>query len=133
MLAVLAQDEGAIRAITLPTPDLDWLLNSQPAPPEVIKDVQGQFDKRPIKRLKQGEKITLPRGNSYEVTAKEVGDDRAVLLPQGAPVPTRLERVAGHWKVNADPFIAARKTADAARKKAAAKPLTPQKPVPKKD
>ena len=31
MLAVMAQDEAALRAVTLPNPDLDWLLKGQPA------------------------------------------------------------------------------------------------------
>lgn len=33
MLALLAQDEAALRAVSLPNPDLDWLLKGQPAPP----------------------------------------------------------------------------------------------------
>jgi hypothetical protein len=122
MLAILAQDEAAVRAVTLPNPDFDWLLKSQPAPPQVIKDATAQFGRLPMKRLQRGEKVALPQGKQYVVTTSEVGEDRAVLLPQGAPVPTRLQRVAGHWKVAADPFIAARKAADAAKKK----------PMPKK-
>ena len=86
----------------------------------MIKDATAQFAKLPIKRLKEGEKVALPKGKQYVVAASEVGEDRAVLLPQGAPVPTRLQKVDGHWKVAADPFIAARKAADAATKKAEA-------------
>ena len=120
MLALMTQEETALRAVTLPTADLAWLLRGQPAPPEVIKDATAQFAKLPIKRLKQGEKVALPRGKQYVVAADEVGEDRAVVLPQGAPVPTRLRKVDSHWKVAADPFIAARKAADAAMKKAEA-------------
>jgi hypothetical protein len=126
MLAIMAQDGPALRAVVLPNPDLEWLLKGQPAPPEVIKDATAQFARRPMKRLKEGEKVVLPRGRQYIVTAGEVGADRAVLLPEGSTVPTRLQKVKGHWKVSADPLIAARKAADAARKqiearKAAAK------------
>ena len=120
MLAVLAQDGAAVQEVTLPNPDRDWLLKGQPAPPEVIKDATAQFAKLPIKRLKSGESVALPRGKQYIVAVSDVGEDRAVLLPQGAPVPTRLRKVDGHWKVAADPFIAARKAADAAIKKAEA-------------
>ena len=81
MLALIAQDEAALRAVTLPNPDLDWLMKGQPAPPEVIKDATAQFAKLPIKRLKEGEKVALPKGKHYVVTASEVGEDRAVLLP----------------------------------------------------
>jgi hypothetical protein len=120
MLAVMAQDEAALRVVTLPSADLAWLLRGQPAPPEVINGATAQFAKQPIKRLKDGEKVTLPKGKQYVVTASEVGEDRAVLLPQGAPVPTRLRKVDNHWKVAADPFIAASKAADASMKKAQA-------------
>jgi len=121
MLALMSHDETALRAVTLPGPDFEWLLTGQPAPPEVIKDAQKQFAKMQFKRLKQGEKISLPKGKEYVVKATEVGDDRVVLLPEGSPVPSRLHKVTGHWKVAADPFIAARKAVDAARKKADAK------------
>jgi hypothetical protein len=121
MLAVMAQDGAALRAIALPNPEIEWLLKGQPAPPEVIDDAKTQFAKLPIKRLKQGERVALPRGKEYVVPANEVGDDRAVLLPRGSPIPTRLRKVDGRWKVSADPFIAARKAADAAKKKAEAK------------
>ena len=120
MLAVLSQDGAAVQAVTLPNPDRDWLLKGQPAPPEVIKDATAQFAKLPIKRLKSGEKVALPKGKQYVVAVSDVGEDRAVLLPQGAPVPTRLRKLDSHWKVAADPFIAARKAADAAMKKAEA-------------
>ena len=121
MLAVLAQDGAALRAVTLPSPDLGLLLNGQGAPADVIKAATEQFARLPMKRLKPGESIALTRNKPYIVSASEVGEDRAIVLPQGSPVPTRLQRVKGHWKVAADPFIAARKAADLARKKAEAK------------
>lgn len=93
----------------------------------MIKDATAQFDRQPMKRLKEGEKVALPKGKQYVVAAGEVGEDRAVLLPNGAPIPTRLQKLTGHWKVAADPFIAARRSADAARKKARPKStLSPQ-------
>jgi hypothetical protein len=120
-LAVMAQDAATLRTIALPNAELDWLLRGQPAPAEAINDAKMQFARLPIRRLKPGEKVVLPRGREYVVSAAEVGDDRALLLPQGSPIPTRIRKVEGHWKVSADPFIAARKAADAARKKAEAK------------
>lgn len=120
MLAVMVQDGEALRVVTLPNPDRDWLLKGQPAHSEVIKAATAQFAKLPIMRLKEGQKVDLPKGKQYVVAASEVGEDRAVLLPKGAPVPTRLRKVDGHWKVAADPFIAARKAADASMKKAEA-------------
>ena len=83
-----------------------------------MNKIRQQFAKQPIKRLKNGERVTLPRGQVSVVGANEVGEDRAVLLPEGAPLPTRLRKVSGHWKVSAEPIIAARKAAEAARQKA---------------
>jgi hypothetical protein len=131
MLALISQDEPAVRAVSVPSPDLAWLIKGDPAPPEVIKDVMAQLAKQPIKRLKEGENVPLPRGKQYVVAATDVGDDKAILLPQGAPLPTRLHKVKGHWKVVADPFIAGRKAADAARKKAEAKNAELKKPASK--
>jgi hypothetical protein len=130
MLALLAQNETALRAVTVPDPDLSWLLKSEPLPPDVIKDASAQIAKQPIKRLKAGETITLARGRKVVVAPDEVGDEKAILLPQGAPIPTRLQRLKGRWKVDASPFIAGRKAADAARKKAEAKSAGPKKVAP---
>jgi hypothetical protein len=131
MLALISQDEPAVRAVTVPNPDLAWLMKGEPAPPEVIKDVMAQLAKQPIKRLKEGENVPLPKGKQYVVAASDVGDNKAILLPQGAPLPTRLHKVKGHWKVVADPFIAGRKAADAERKKAEAKNAELKKPASK--
>ncbi len=128
MLAVLAQDGAALRAVTLPSPDLGLLLNGQGAPAEVVKAATEQFARLPMKRLKPGETIALTKNKPYIVSASEVGDDRAILLPQGSPVPTRLQRVKGRWKVAADPFIAARKAADVAKKKAEARKAAAESP-----
>jgi len=132
MLALLAQDETAVRAVTVPDPDLSWLLKSQPLPPGAIKGASAQIAKQPIKRLKAGETITLARGRKVVVAPDDVGDDKAILLPQGAPIPTRLQRLKGRWKVDASPFIAGSKAADAARKKAEAevKSAPPKKVAP---
>ena len=43
----------------------------------------------------------------------DVRDGRVVLLPQGAPYPTRVEKLDGHWRVFARPLIVARKHAEA--------------------
>jgi hypothetical protein len=119
MIALVAIDEAALRIITVPVPDaeLAWLLRGQAAPPEVIKELKAGLAKTPIKRLKEGERVTLPGNRVYVVRPGEVGEDKAVLLPDRAPQPTRLQKIRGHWKVSAEPFIAARKAAAAARQK----------------
>jgi len=125
MVALVAHDEATLRAITLPAPDFEWILKGEAPPPEAMNQIREEFAKQPIKRLKQGDRVTLPRGQVSVVGANEVGEDRALLLPAGAPMPTRLQKVSGHWKVSAEPIIAARKAAEAAQRKAES-----QKPGP---
>jgi hypothetical protein len=120
-VAVLAHDEATLKEITLPVEGFEWLLAGQAAPAGALAGLKEQLAKQPIRRLKAGERFSLPRGKSGVVGADEVGADRAVLLPEGAPLPSRLQKVKGHWKVDARPVIAGRQAADAARRKAASK------------
>jgi hypothetical protein len=131
MMAIITHDEAALRVITLPNPDLAWLLKGPVAPPEAVKDASAMFAKLPIKRLKAGDIFTPPTGKAQTVTAGEVGEDKAVLVPEGTPIPIRCKNVEGHWKVETAPLIAGSKAADAARKKAAAKKAAPPNGVPK--
>ncbi len=120
LMAMMAADEQTLRVVALPNPELDLLLTGNPPPFRGVKEVKEGILKMQIERLKVGDQVRLP-GNKVHVTrAGEVGRDRAVLLPEDAPVPTRLRLVDGHWKVDASTYIAARKAADASRKKARA-------------
>jgi hypothetical protein len=117
MVAAVAQDEAALRAITLPDRELVWLLRGQPAPAEAVERIRTLTMEMKIERLKPGDQIKLPQGRVAVVAPEEVTEDRAVLLPEGAPIPVRVQRIEGHWKVDARPAIAARKAAAAARQK----------------
>jgi hypothetical protein len=121
MMAIVTHDEAALRAITLPNPDLSLLLRNPAASPEAVKDARAMFAKLPIKRLKAGDEFTPPSGKAYAVTASEVGEDKAVLVPEGTPIPVRCTKVKSHWRVDVATLIARGKAADAARKKAEAK------------
>jgi hypothetical protein len=118
MVDFAEQDEAALRAITLPDPDLDWLLRGQRPPAEAVEQMRSLAAEMKIRRLKPGESFALPKGRTITVSPEEVTEDRAVLLPEGDFFPIRLQRVEGHWKVDARPIIAARKAAEAARQKA---------------
>jgi hypothetical protein len=126
MVAVLTHDEATLREIALPADGFEWLLSGQAAPASAAAAMKEQLARQPIRRLKAGERINLPRGRTMAVGAEEVGPDRAVLLPEGEPIPTRLQKVQGHWKVDARPIIAGRKAADAARRKAQSKQAVPR-------
>jgi hypothetical protein len=117
MVAAVAQDEPTLRAITLPDRELVWLLGGQPAPAEAVEKVRTLAAEMKVRRLKPGDQITLPQNRVAVVGPEEATEDRAVLLPEGAQVSVRLQRIEGHWKVDARPVIAARKAAAAAQQK----------------
>ncbi len=56
-----------------------------------------------IRRLKAGDRFRSPEGIVIAVKPDEVGADRPLLLPEGAPMPIRLRRVEGRWKVERPP------------------------------
>ena len=56
--------------------------------------------------------VKMPDGETRFIKPIDVREGRVVLWPAGAPLPSRLENVGGHWKVFAAPFIAARKSAE---------------------
>jgi hypothetical protein len=118
MVAMVTGDGPTLRAVTLPTDDFDWLLKGEAAPANRIEEIKAQIAKLPIRALKPGDKIKLPRNREFTVSKADVTKDRAMLLPDGDPIPHRLQNVDGRWRVDAAPIIAARKAADAARKKA---------------
>jgi hypothetical protein len=118
MVAAVAHDEAALREITLPDRELVWLLRGQPAPAQAVERMRALAADMKIKRLKPGDRLKLPQGRVAVVTPEQVTEDRALVLPEGAPEPVRLQRVEGHWKVDARPAIDAVKAAAAAQQKA---------------
>ncbi len=120
-IALLTKDEATLRAVTLPTDDFAWLLKGQVAPPGKVEAAKAYFADQSIKALKPGDTFTLPGNRNIVVKAEEVTTDRAVLVPEGAPIPTRCHRVEGRWRVDATAIIAGRKAADAAARKKGAR------------
>ncbi len=119
MIAITMKDEAALRAITVPDRELDWLLRGPPPPPEVVEQMRTAAAESKFKRLKPGDPIKLPpQGRAALVRPEEVTEARAMLLPERSRFPIALQKIDGHWKVDARPIVAARKAADAAQKKA---------------
>ena len=116
--AMAVRDEPTLRAITLPVEGFEWLMAGQAAPASVIKELEEKLAQQTFRSLKAGDKFTLPQGQVVVVQAEDVGPDRALLLPEGASLPTRLRKVEGHWKVDPSAVIAGRKADEAARRKA---------------
>ena len=85
----------------------------------MIKELQKKLAQQTFRSLKAGVKFTLTQGQAVVVKAQDdVGPDRALLLPEGASLPTRLRKVEEHWKVDPSAVIAGHKAAEAARRKA---------------
>jgi len=119
--AMAVRDEPTLRAITLPVEGFEWLMAGRAAPASVIKELEEKLAQQTFRSLKAGDKVTLPQGEDVVVKAEDVGPDRALLLPEGASLPTRLRKVEGHWKVDPSAVIAGRKASEAARRNAAQK------------
>jgi hypothetical protein len=118
LVAFVEQDEAALRAITLPDPDLVWLVRGLRPPANAVGMMRTYAMELKTRRLKPGESVAPPEGQPIAVRPEDVTEDRAVLLPEGDLLPIKLRRVEGHWKVDARPIIAARKAAAAAQQKA---------------
>ena len=126
LIAIAFKDEKVVRDLALQTEGLEWLLKGQSPAAAQSERIRESFGRLPIRTLKPNETIKIPvKGGARTITIdpEETMADRAVLLPEGSPVPTRMRQIRGRWKVDAAPMIAARKAADAVRereKKAAA-------------
>lgn len=122
LLAIAAGDAETLRAVSLADAELDRLLPERPAPPELLARIKTQLQQNPMRRLQAGDPVRMPGGEARIIKPDDVRDGRVVLWPDGAPLPSRLENVAGHWKVFARPFIAARKAATARSSTPAGRP-----------
>lgn len=127
LLALAAQDEAALHAVSLPDDEFDLLLKDRPPPAteEALAAMREGFKRKPFRRLTAGRRIRMPGGRTAVIKPSDVAAGRAVLLPEGAPMPARVEDVGGHWKVLPRTFILMRKAADAARGTATNRPSTP--------
>jgi hypothetical protein len=118
-IALITKDEATLRAVTLAADDFGRLLEGEGVPADKTDVIRATAERQPIRTLKAGDEINVPGSGKSKVQPAEVTDERAVLLPEGAPMPIRLKKVDGRWRVDARPMIAGRKAAEAARKKSA--------------
>jgi hypothetical protein len=128
LLALAAHDEATLRAVALPDAELDRLVQGPPASPEALARLRAQLEGQPMRRLREGDAVRMPDGESRVIKPADVRAGRVVLWPSGAPLPSRVEEVGGHWKVFARPFIAARKRAEADRQPI--RPASRDEPAP---
>ena len=72
---------------------IEWLMAGHAASASLIEELEEKLAQQTFRRLKAGDKLTLPQGQAVVVKAEDVGPDRALLLPEGASLPTRLRKV----------------------------------------
>ena len=121
-IAMLSHDEATLRAVTLPTDDFDWLLKGDVMTADQVAEAKQEIHRQTIRTLKVGDEVKLPGNRRVTVQPTEVTADRAVLLIEGASVPSRIWKVEGSWQVDARPVIEVCKAAHAAIKKKASSP-----------
>jgi predicted small lipoprotein YifL len=117
LAAMATGDQPTLRNVVQETSDFEWLTKGEKPPAGVVAEMRSTIMETPIRSLKPGDKVALPKGRSVTVASQEVGPADAVIWPDGAPTPFRVKKVGDHWRVDASPMIASRKAADAARKK----------------
>ncbi|WP_435021929.1 hypothetical protein TA3x_002636 [Tundrisphaera sp. TA3] len=121
MDAMIARDEPRLRDLALPDDDLHYLLKTATKPNLLqVTVARRKIAQVPIRALTAGEIVEIPTPGGKKllvVGPDEVSDTAAFLLMEGNPVPTRIRKVDGRWKVDARPMIAGRKAAEAARKR----------------
>ncbi len=120
--AMLTHDAIALRNLTQPVSEADFRYLVGPAagkPPsaEMVRKLRAMVASMGIKSLKQGEVVPRPHGGDITVPSDSVGPDRAMLLPDGMPLPIAVQKVKGKWRVDAISIIAARKAAERMSKK----------------
>ncbi len=133
IFAMATGDETALLAVTQPLPkgEVEWLLKGEHVPADQVADFHKAVAEEMKFRIgKPGEKFTLGRGRVLEIKPEEFTPDRTVILHEAAPLPTRVRRIEGRWKVDATPIIAGRKAADAVRKRNAEKAKRPTQAAP---
>ncbi|MBI1321969.1 hypothetical protein GC170_02110 [bacterium] len=119
LLAIGTQDEAKLRSLSLPHDDFEWLLKGQAVPADIRKNFEEFIDQSPIRTLKAGEVLELSGGRELKVDPGDVSGDRTMLMFGRDPLPHKLRKVDGQWKVDPSSIVSARKAADAARKKKA--------------
>src|SRR5271157_3987735 len=64
MLALAAQDEATLRAVTIPDEEFDWLFKDRPATavPQVLAEIKAKLDQKPFRRLKAEDRVKMPGG-----------------------------------------------------------------------
>jgi hypothetical protein len=112
LLGLLDQDEERIRSVILPHRDAWVLLVGQKTSPAVLAQAKADPNFIVCRVVEEGETLTLPGNRTSVVTKHEANENKQIVEywmdGKKTPLPLRVSRVDGHWKVDAGGIIAAR-------------------------
>ena len=112
LLGMLDQDEEQIRSVILPHPDAWVLWAGQKTPPAVLAQARADRNFIVCRVVEEGETLTIPGTRTYVVPKHEANENKQIVEywmdGKKTPLPLRVSRVDGHWKVDAGGIIAAR-------------------------
>ncbi|GAA5507415.1 SHD1 domain-containing protein [Novipirellula caenicola] len=117
LVALAGGNRRQVVTLILPHPNAAVLLQGEAAPPQVVAEMKKQIASEEIRRLKLGEKVSLPGGRTMTVGDEDVSTERVLLQIPNHPIPYSLIRKKNGWRVDAAPIIQARVAALAARDK----------------
>jgi hypothetical protein len=124
-VAMIDEDQDAIRRLTVPNPDLALLWQGDKLTPAQRAMAIAELDSWHFRRHKVGDEVPLPGGRKLVVNAKHVNDRHLMISVTDSPLPFLLAKTGEDWKVDARPIIAARKAAAAAGQRGSPKKEAP--------
>jgi hypothetical protein len=124
-IAMIDEDQDAVRRLTVPNPDLAFLWQGDKLTPAQRATAIAELDSWHFRRLKVGDEVQLPGGKKFVVDAKRVNDRHLMISVTDSPLPFLLVKTGEEWKVDSRPIIAGRKAAAAAGQRRAPEKQTP--------
>ena len=119
--SMIKNDKDGVLSVILPAEGSEILWQGQAPPKEMLKQIEKTVEDISITELKEGETVKLSNGKTFVVTKEMINENKiCIWMTMGGermPAPFWLWKVKGNWKIDATPFIAARKAAAKVREK----------------
>ena len=109
MTAFLNGDRETVKGLCVPHPELDLLFNVPLLTTKQREFILAAMKDEPHRVLKSGETATYPSGYKVKVDGDWEKSGTALVVSKSDPIPHRLRRIGGEWKVDPEDFIEMRK------------------------